>query len=87
MMLLDAFPPDFALLDAYDSAADGLVGVMGCPRPKVPQRLYAAADALALDMVAARHMGVRDPRQSSILRAACHWFGDPAAPDRGHRRR
>jgi uncharacterized protein (DUF362 family) len=79
MMLLDDFPPHFALLDAYDSAADGLIGVMGCPRPKVPHRLYAASDALALDMVAARHMGVRDPRQSSILRAACHWFGDPAA--------
>ena len=79
MMLLDAFPPDFALVDAYDSAADGLVGVMGCPRPKVPYRLYAASDALALDIVAARHMGVRDPRHSSILRAACHWFGDPGA--------
>jgi len=79
MMLLDAFPPDFALLDAYDSAADGLVGVMGCPRPKAPLRLYAASDALALDIVAARHMGVRDPRESSILRAACHWFGDPGA--------
>jgi uncharacterized protein (DUF362 family) len=77
MMLLDAFPPHFALLDAYDSAADGLVGVMGCPRPKAPRRLYAASDALALDVVAARHMGVLDPRESSILRAACHWFGDP----------
>jgi uncharacterized protein (DUF362 family) len=79
MMLLDEFPPDFALLDAYDSAADGLVGVMGCPRPKAPHRLYAAPDALALDMVAARHMGVRDPRESSILRAAYHWFGDSSA--------
>ena len=79
MMLLDAFPPHFDLLDAYESAADGLVGVMGCPRPKAPRRLYAAPDALALDMVAARHMGARDPRRSSILRAACHWFGDPAA--------
>jgi hypothetical protein len=78
MMLLDAFPPHFALLDAYDSAADGLVGVMGCPHPKAPHRLYAARDALALDMVAARHMGVREPRDSSILRATCHWFGDPA---------
>lgn len=78
MMLLDAFPPHFALLDAYDSAADGLAGVMGCPRPKVPRRLYAAGDALALDLVAARQMGVIDPRESSLLRAACHWFGDPA---------
>jgi Domain of unknown function (DUF362) len=51
MMLLDAFPPHFALLDAYDSAADGLIGVMGCPRPKAPRRLFAASDALALDAV------------------------------------
>jgi hypothetical protein len=79
MMLLDDFPPHFALLDAYDEAADGLVGVMGCPRPKAPRRLYAAPDALALDGVAARHMGVRDPRESSLLQAACHWFGDPTA--------
>jgi uncharacterized protein (DUF362 family) len=79
MMLLDAFPPHFTLLDAYDTAADGLVGVMGCPRPPSPRRLYAAPDALALDIVAARHMGVRDFRDSSILRAACHWFGDPSA--------
>ena len=78
MMLLDDFPPHFALLDAYDSAADGLVGVMGCPRPKVPRRLYAARDALALDLVAAHHMGVRSLRDSSILRALRHWFGDPS---------
>jgi len=75
MMLLDEFPPHFAILDAYESAADGLVGVMGCPRPKRPLRFYAGADPLAVDIVAARHMGVRDPRKSSILRAASHWFG------------
>jgi uncharacterized protein (DUF362 family) len=78
MMLLDEFPPHFALLDAYDSAADGLIGVMGCPRPKSPKRLYAGADALALDMVAARHLGITDPGDSSILRAATQWFGNPA---------
>ena len=78
MMLLGDFPPHFALLDAYDRAADGLVGMMGCPRPKAPRRLYAGADALAVDLVAARHLGVRDPRASQILRAACHWFGDPS---------
>ena len=78
MMLLDEFPPHFALLDAYDSAADGLVGVMGCPHPKAPRRLYASSDALALDIVAARHMGVRAFRESSMLRAASHWFGDPS---------
>jgi uncharacterized protein (DUF362 family) len=77
MMLLDGFPPDFVLLDAYDQASDGLVGVMGCPRPPSPRRVYAGEDALALDLVAARHMGVREPEQTNILRAACHWFGDP----------
>ena len=77
MMLLDEFPPHFAILDGYASAADGLVGVMGCPRPKHPLRFYAGADALAVDMVAARHLHMRNPRESSILRAACHWFGDP----------
>jgi uncharacterized protein (DUF362 family) len=77
MMLLDEFPPDYALLDGYDLAADGLVGVMGCPRPPRPRRLYASGDALALDCVAARHLGVRDARESTILRAAGHWFGQP----------
>lgn len=77
MMLLDGFPPDFVLLDAYDQASDGLVGVMGCPRPPSPRRIYAGEDALSVDLVAARHMGVREPEQTNILRAACHWFGDP----------
>jgi uncharacterized protein (DUF362 family) len=78
MMLLGDFPPHFALLDAYDQASDGLVGMMGCTRPPRPRRLYAGADALAVDLTAARHLGVRDPHSiSQILRAACHWFGDP----------
>jgi hypothetical protein len=78
MMQMSDFPPDFALLDAYDGAADGLLGMMGCPRPKVPRRLYAGSDALALDLTAARHMGLQDPRRSHILNTACHWFGDPS---------
>ncbi|HEV7403834.1 MAG TPA: DUF362 domain-containing protein [Chthoniobacteraceae bacterium] len=75
MMLLDDFPPHFALLEGYDLAPDGLVGMMGSPRPRTPRRLYAGADALAVDMVAARHLGVRDPGESSLLTAANHWFG------------
>src|SRR5436309_7755173 len=77
MMLLNDFPPHFALLDGYDTAADGLVGVMGCPRPPSPKRLYAGADALALDLVVARHLGLKDPRRSPQLQMACQWFGDP----------
>jgi uncharacterized protein (DUF362 family) len=78
MMLLDEFPPHFSIVDAYEQAADGLVGIMGCPRPITPLRFYAGADALAVDMVATRHMGLKDPREVSSLRAACHWFGDPS---------
>lgn len=77
MMLLDAFPPHFSLVDGYDRAPDGLVGIMGSPRPKRPRRFYAAEDPLALDLVAARHLGLRDPLRGSFLRAGCHWFGNP----------
>jgi uncharacterized protein (DUF362 family) len=77
MMLMDEFPPHFSILDAYEQAADGLVGVMGCPRPPTPLRFYAGTDALAVDIVAGRHMGLNDPRDATHLRAACHWFGDP----------
>ncbi|MES2571708.1 MAG: DUF362 domain-containing protein [Verrucomicrobiota bacterium] len=75
MMLLDQFPPHFALLEGYDCAPDGLVGMMGCPSPKPLLRLYAGTDALAVDTVAARHLGIKHPQQSSILKAASHWFG------------
>ena len=77
MTLINDFPPHFAILDGYDVAPDGLVGVIGCPQPKNPRRLYAGVDALAVDMVAADHMGLKDPKQSAVLRTACHWFGDP----------
>ena len=78
MMLLADFPPHFALIDAYDSAADGLLGMMSCPRPKEPRRLYAGRDALAVDLVAARHQGVKDAGNVGLIRAARHWFGDPS---------
>ena len=74
-MLLDDHPPHFALIDGHDAAPDGLVGIMGCARPLAPRRFYAGPDALAVDLVAARHLGVRQPRDSSLLQSACHWFG------------
>ena len=77
-MLLDDFPPHFALIDAYDSAADGLLGMMSCPRPKTPRRFYAGRDALSVDLVAARHQGVQDAENIGLMRAARHWFGDPS---------
>jgi uncharacterized protein (DUF362 family) len=77
MMLMDEFPPHLSILDAYEQAADGLVGIMGCTRPVTPLRFYAGRDALAVDIVASSHMGLNDPREATNLRAACHWFGDP----------
>jgi len=78
MTLVGDFPPDIALLEGRGAGADGLIGAMGTNNPRAWGRLYAASDALALDLVAARHLG-SDPRDSGILRAACHWFGDPSA--------
>lgn len=75
MMLLDEFPPHFALLDGFANAPDGLVGVMGCHRPKHLRRFYAGADCLAVDTVALRQLGVTIAQPGSILRAAVHWFG------------
>lgn len=75
MMLLDACPPHYAILEAWSNVPDGLVGVMGCRNPRAPLRFYAGRDAVAVDVVAARHIGIHDPRDSSILRAAFHWFG------------
>lgn len=75
MMVLDNFPPDFSLLDCYLKVPDGLIGMIGCPRPKHPRRFYAGYDPLAVDCVAARHLGLTRPEVSPILQAACHWLG------------
>lgn len=77
MMLLDAFPPHLAVLDATHHVPDGLTGILGDPDPAHPGRVYAARDALALDLVAARHMGIRHLPSQSALSFALDWFDDP----------
>jgi hypothetical protein len=77
MTLINDFPSHFALLDAYENVPDGMLGVMGCPRPRQVLRYYGGVDALAVDIVAARHLGVKHPHQSSLLEATCQWFGMP----------
>ena len=79
MMLLGDFPLHFALLDGYDLAPDGLLGMMGAPHPKTPRRLYAGVDPLSVDIVAARHLGMNNPYAATMIRSACYWFGDPSA--------
>ncbi|MBA3936738.1 MAG: DUF362 domain-containing protein, partial [Planctomycetes bacterium] len=78
MMLIDAFPPHLALLDAYAAVPDGVVGMMGTRRAHHPHRLYAGYDAIAVDLVAGRHLGLAQPLRSALMRAASHWFGLPA---------
>lgn len=75
MMLLDHFPPHYGILEGYDQLPDGLVGLMGCTKPKAAHRYYFAADCLALDQVASRHLQLRNFPDSSLLEAASHWFG------------
>ncbi len=78
MMPISECPAHFALIDAYESAADGLVGCIGCPEAPSPGRIYAGRDALSTDMVAVRHMGLEQPRDVELFRTACHWFGTPS---------
>jgi hypothetical protein len=81
MMLLDAAPPDFAVVDAWAPVADGPFGVMGCRHPAQVRYVYAGADALAVDEVVLADLGVPDARLAPIVRRAHHWFGlAPAAP-------
>jgi Domain of unknown function (DUF362) len=75
--LAERFPPHFSLLDGWSDAPDGVAGVLGARRPRQPRRYYAGRDALAVDLVAARHLGLADPFGSTYLRTAIHWFGDP----------
>ncbi len=78
MMLLNDFPPHFGIVDAFENAPDGLVGVMGCRKPIHPLRYYAGADALAVDTVVLRHLGVDQLQASSLLRSTAQWFGGAA---------
>ncbi len=76
MMTLDDFPCHLAILDATHDVPDGLTGILGTSRPRHPGRLYASEDALALDWVATRHMGLTTLPRGTSCRAALDWFGD-----------
>jgi uncharacterized protein (DUF362 family) len=77
MALLHDFPPHFGLIDAYENAADGLMGFMADPTPKHPHLFVAGTDVICVDFVGLRLMGERDPTRALDIRAAIEWFGDP----------
>jgi hypothetical protein len=80
MMVVDAFAPDLGVVDAYEDAAQGPFGVMGCRHPMSPHRVYAGADALSVDTVVLRDMGVPDPLLSPMIRMATYWFDASEEP-------
>jgi uncharacterized protein (DUF362 family) len=84
MMLLDACPPDFAVVDAWGPVATGLFGVMGCDRPVTLHRWYAGPDPVSVDWQVLADMGIPDPDDVPLLRRARHWFGRDLRPVRVH---
>ena len=77
LALLDAYPPDLGILDAFADVPDGLLGMMGSRRPLQPLRIYASTDLVALDAVVARHIQADLPAGDMLLCHAIDWFGDP----------
>ncbi len=75
--VLHDFPPHFGIIDGYEDAADGLVGVIADPTPKHPRVFVAGADVASVDYVAFLLMGERDPTRTPDLRAAIDLLGDP----------
>lgn len=84
MMLLDACPPDFAVVDGQGPVATGLFGVMGCDRPVTLNRLYAGPDPVSVDWQVVSDMGIADPGAMPMLRRARHWFGRDIRPSSVH---
>lgn len=71
------FPPCFGIIDGFENAADGLVGVIADPTPKHPHVILAGPDVASVDCVAFAMMGERNPARAADLRAAVDLFGDP----------
>ena len=71
------FPPHFALIDGFDSAADGISGILGRSRPIAPRRIYGGRDILAVELVANRHLGAPVPDTATLVATAMDWFGEP----------
>ncbi len=77
LMPLVDHPPHFAIVDGWQHGADGLVGVIACRKPPRPHRIWAGRDALAVDIVTMRHLGLGDPLRCELIATAMTWFGDP----------
>ncbi len=75
MDILDAFPLQFGIIDAWWSA-DGAFGFRGDKTPVNTATILACKDILALDWIGASKMGL-DPMDSAMIRAAVKRWGEP----------
>ena len=73
ILILDALPVHFGLLDAWVSG-DGLTGHVRDARPNVTRTLFASENIYALDCVMAQKMGL-EPMSSPVMREARRQWG------------
>ncbi len=75
MVLLDEYPPDFSIVDAYQNVPDGLVGVMGGKNVIHPLRYYASKDCVSLDIAILKHLKISKLADDSLFKTIEYWFG------------
>ncbi len=76
---LTHFPVHFGLIDAFTSA-DGQLGVITCPDPKLTMTIIGGENLMAVDWVGAKKMGFDDPYDPQVgrfLPLAVAVFGKP----------
>lgn len=74
-MLLDDFPPDYCIVEAYDAVPIGILGVMGCKQPIAPKRFYFGRDSIAVDLCLAKHLQLEVLPEKNSLKNTLYWFG------------
>jgi hypothetical protein len=75
---LTHFPVHFGLIDGFTSA-DGQLGVITCPEPKLTKTIIGGENLMAVDWVGAKKMGLDpdDPQVGRFLPLAVQAFGKP----------
>lgn len=81
ILMLEAFPVHFALLDAWVSG-DGLSGHVRDAHPNHTRMIFASPSVLALDWVMGEKMGL-DPQQNAVVREAITRWGMPSIQQHG----
>ena len=83
--ILEAFPVDFAFLDAYVSS-DGIAGVMKDSWPKGTHTIMCGQSCFAVDWVQGAKMRL-NPRKNYVILSALKKWGEPTITAKETRRR